>query len=333
MSEQGTLTGRTDGGKTWTYTGGTLNGLRHGKGEIIWSDGTVLEGDWVDGEPHGKGTGKSTYSDGEFYVGEYVDGREHGKGKYTYSNGAVYEGDWVDGREHGKGKCTYKDGSVLEGDYVDGWLQGKGKLTLSNGDIYEGDFNDDLIPHGKGKLTKADGAIYEGDVVDGKRHGKGKLTAGGDVYEGDFVADKPHGKGTVTTANGEVYDADEYFAKNSDESSDKNFEVEREEKELKILLILSGIGFVLGAIIGANGGNVLFGMWVGIGIGGALSFIPFIPYMFKSNVIEHGFGEGIKIALGGLAVWLVIFILAGPIALLVRFLMKKHKIKKLQENG
>jgi hypothetical protein len=284
MSEQGTLTGKTDNGLTWTYTGDILNGLCHGKG--IWK----------------------------------------------FANGNVYEGDSVDGKFHGKGKWTSSDGEVYEGNFADNKPYGKGKLTRPNGEVYEGDFNVDLIPHGKGKLIKADGAIYEGDIVDGKRHGKGKLTANGDVYEGEFVDDKPHGKGKVTTANGEVYDADEYFSKNSDNSSDKTFKVEREKKELKTLLILSAVGFVLGVIIGASGGNVLLGMWFGIGIGGALSFISLISSMFKTSVKEQGFGEGVKTAFGGIAIWLIIFILAGPIALLVRVLKKNSLIKKLQGN-
>jgi len=39
-----------------------------------------------------------TYSNGDVYEGDWRDGNPHGKGKMTYSNGHVYEGDWRDGK-------------------------------------------------------------------------------------------------------------------------------------------------------------------------------------------------------------------------------------------
>jgi hypothetical protein len=73
MSGEGVLTGRADDGSTWTYTGGVLNGLMHGKGKTTWSDGTVFEGDWVHGKLQGKG--KVTVADGSVYEGGFIDGR------------------------------------------------------------------------------------------------------------------------------------------------------------------------------------------------------------------------------------------------------------------
>jgi hypothetical protein len=37
-----------------------------------------------------------TYPDGTVYEGDVVNGKQHGKGKYTWPDGAVYEGDFVD---------------------------------------------------------------------------------------------------------------------------------------------------------------------------------------------------------------------------------------------
>jgi hypothetical protein len=113
--------------------------------------------------------------------------------------------------------------------------------------------------------------------------------------------------------------------------------VKQEKKELKILLILSGIGFIIGAIIGISASlesgeiiGIFLGMWFGIGIGGALSFITEIPYHFKSAVREKGFGEGIKSALMGILLWLAIFAVAGPIGLLIRVLRTNSRIKKIR---
>jgi integral membrane sensor domain MASE1 len=124
----------------------------------------------------------------------------------------------------------------------------------------------------------------------------------------------------------------------NEELKNKNdVEVNMGKKELKILLILSGIGFIIGAIIGIKASvesgeidSVFLGMWFGIGIGGALSFIVAIPYMFKTFVREKGFGEGVKAALGGILVWLAIFAVAGPIGLLIRGLRINSRIKKIR---
>ena len=59
--------------------------------------------------------GKLTYRDGSVYEGDLVNGKPHGKGKLTYIYGSVYEGDWVDGEQTGLGKMTYPDGKVDEG--------------------------------------------------------------------------------------------------------------------------------------------------------------------------------------------------------------------------
>jgi hypothetical protein len=318
--EQGTLTGNTNDGSTWTYTGDILNGLRHGKGTMTYEDGGGYEGDFADDEFHGKG--KWTYGkDGEryVYIGDFVGGIEHGKGKLTYPDGEVYEGDWVNGKEHGKGKITTPSGIIFEGDFVDG-ITGKGKFTMPNGDVYEGE-NVDGKAHGKGKMIYADGDVYEGEWAD-DMFVKGKATrADGEVFEGTFVDGKPD-KGTITTKDGKVLDADEYFS-NSVEVDDKN-------KEKKIILICSTVGLVIGTIIGATNGNAFLGVWFGIGVGGALGFIPEIPGIFMIGYRDSGFTEALKSTFIGGIIWLVIFAVAGPIGILIRILKINSKIKKLQ---
>jgi len=198
------LTGKTDDGITWIYTGSILNVLRHGKGKCTWSDGRIYEGEWVNDKRTGKG--KTTFANGDVYEGDYVDSKKQGKGKFTF-NGGIYEGDWVDDK-YSKGKMTFSDGNVYEGNFVDGKPSGKGKTTFSNGNVYEGNFVDGE-PSGKGKTTFANGDVYEGNFVDGEPSGKGKMTfANGDVYEGDFVDGAPSGKGKKIFADGTIYEGD-----------------------------------------------------------------------------------------------------------------------------
>ena len=37
------------------YYGEKKDGIRHGQGEMIWTDGLIYKGEWQNGEPHGQG--------------------------------------------------------------------------------------------------------------------------------------------------------------------------------------------------------------------------------------------------------------------------------------
>lgn len=52
------------------YTGGFLNGKRHGQGKMVYANGDVYEGAWSRGKMHGQGT-------------------------YTCATGAVFQGVWT----------------------------------------------------------------------------------------------------------------------------------------------------------------------------------------------------------------------------------------------
>jgi hypothetical protein len=41
---------------------------------------------------------KLSFNDGSVYEGETVNGKPHGKGKMTYADGRVEEGKWKDGK-------------------------------------------------------------------------------------------------------------------------------------------------------------------------------------------------------------------------------------------
>jgi hypothetical protein len=96
-----------------TYEGEYVNGLKHGKGKLTFSDGRVYEGDFVNGKFHGKG--KIIDPNGGGYEGDFADGYMNGKGKYIYSDGRIYIGDLVKQNFHGKGKMTHPDGRIEEG--------------------------------------------------------------------------------------------------------------------------------------------------------------------------------------------------------------------------
>jgi hypothetical protein len=73
---------------------------------------------WVGGRKlHGHC--KMTYSDGSVFEGEYKDGNANGHGKMTYPDGRVFDGEFKDGKSNGHGKMTYPNGDVFEGEFKD----------------------------------------------------------------------------------------------------------------------------------------------------------------------------------------------------------------------
>lgn len=78
-----------------------------------FEDGTMYEGEFVNGRPQGKGT--MTYVGGAVYKGEWHYGLREGQGSWFYPDGGYYIGGWQRGRKHGKGKLIKKDGTEIEG--------------------------------------------------------------------------------------------------------------------------------------------------------------------------------------------------------------------------
>ena len=63
-----------------------------------------------------------TLSDGTILEGSYVNGQEHGHWVTTLSDGTVMEGPYVNGQKHGR--WVLKDGNgMVEGLYVNGQIQ------------------------------------------------------------------------------------------------------------------------------------------------------------------------------------------------------------------
>ncbi len=80
------------------YKGETQNGLRHGKGEYIYSNQFFR------------------------YVGQWKEGKKQGKGKLLMKDGTTYEGDFQQGEIVGRGKKTWADGREYTGKERDLWI-------------------------------------------------------------------------------------------------------------------------------------------------------------------------------------------------------------------
>jgi hypothetical protein len=199
-----------------TIEGNFENGEPSGKCLAVYANGTVYDGEFVNGERQGFGICKYKDGKGKNYDGsDYIFGND-----YQGEEGFTYEGEWYQNKRHGKGKLKDAEGTIiLEGIWENNQIKnnqiknGTGKKTYDNGDVYDGELKDGKH-HGKGKYTFATGSIYDGDWEDGKRTGYGKMKWGidgtkypvkkGYTYEGQWQVDLFSGQGVLRNEAGEI---------------------------------------------------------------------------------------------------------------------------------
>ena len=92
----------------------------------------IYEGEWKDGERHGKGTFTST-NEKEKYIGKWKFDERNGKGVQTYSDGSRYEGQWENDQRNGQGILILPDGQKYEGAWKDNKRHGPGTFTDLDG--------------------------------------------------------------------------------------------------------------------------------------------------------------------------------------------------------
>ncbi len=219
--------------------------LFHGNVKFVYSNGTIYEGGYRNGQFNGDGT--INYPDGSMYEGNFVNGVIEGEGEYTASNGDVYVGQFVNNDYCGHGKYTCLNGNSIEGKFESSKIKGYARVKISgedearqmggydwtshvetmdisskafdlhkyngtadliyaNGDHYDGALTDDCY-NGNGTLISQDGSTYKGNWIMNKKSGNGTITyADGSMYKGYFLNGQYDGQGKMYYVNGDVYD-------------------------------------------------------------------------------------------------------------------------------
>lgn len=116
-------------------------GEKNGVGKMIYSGGSIYEGNWINGIKNGYG--KQTEDSGTVYEGEWKNGKRNGNGKETVYSGTIYEGEWKNDERNGYGIINY----------------GKGSALFGIGCVFKGEFLNGL-KHGKGIIKDPDGLVF-----------------------------------------------------------------------------------------------------------------------------------------------------------------------------
>ncbi|MCB0705950.1 MAG: caspase family protein [Saprospiraceae bacterium] len=151
------------------------------------------------------GYGTYVYSNGAKYIGDFLNGDPHGKGILYFANGNKYIGHWDSNNRHGEGRMVYMEGHEYLGMFEFDKMSGHGVMTYSNGDVYDGNWKNDR-PNGEGKYLFANGEHYEGGFQDGRFQGKGVMYyLDGSRYDGQWANNKKHGSGTIVQYDGKTF--------------------------------------------------------------------------------------------------------------------------------
>lgn len=173
------------------YEGELVGGWISGKGLLLGIDGSVIDGNFLNGKLHGHSKVDTTTVNGCTFEGEFEMNLMEGYGVATFPNGDVYRGNYHLGKCHGYGGRYHKSGGYYEGNWVEGSKVGSGKMRTSNGGVFIGLFEDSAAK--EGIWVYATGEIHVGyfghtmkdNVLVFFKHGLGKnYQPNGDVREG-----------------------------------------------------------------------------------------------------------------------------------------------------
>lgn len=102
---------------------------RHGHGKMMFTDGSVYEGQWMNDQKNGMGI--VHYPSGNIYEGSFLNDQKEGFGKFYYkSKGEMYEGYWQKDQKNGQGTYVFNNRNMFSGFFFRDMKHGPGtKVT------------------------------------------------------------------------------------------------------------------------------------------------------------------------------------------------------------
>ncbi|CAD5223419.1 unnamed protein product [Bursaphelenchus okinawaensis] len=172
------------------------------------------DGDWLDGQPHGKGQLK--FPDERKYKGRFAFGQIDGMGEFfnnkpQFSDNttgsatpSAQQSSLMNSFFYTQPKCVLDSVRWVKGRFKDGLLHGLGSATFATGDTYEGYWaNGQMHGHGVFKAMGEDNIIvYVGGWQNGQKHGYGVQSTNKERYLGQWNESRRHGNGSLVTIDG-----------------------------------------------------------------------------------------------------------------------------------
>lgn len=189
-------------GEEMIYEGELINGLEHGYGRWVYSNGIVkFAGEFIEGLPNGEEIILRNISNVIVYKGGMVKGLKNGFGKKFSDKGQlIYSGYFLEEMFHGPSSKLYNKDGILQyaGSFEKNLKHGNGVLYHNNGVLcYKGNFVDGFPESEDCELFHPTrGICYKGQILNGKKEGIGCLYSESGVltYSGMFINDYPEGK-------------------------------------------------------------------------------------------------------------------------------------------
>jgi hypothetical protein len=139
-----------NGKDNWVFSGEVQDGAPSGRGTMIYADGQMQRGNFLNGSL--QGFGEVLHQNGSLKTGGFYGGKAIGPSFFEMtSTGDIYKGSAFNGHRH-VGTYTFKDGRRFEGkfDIADGRFL-EGKLYRANGLLHgEGTWRNDVFHAGIG---------------------------------------------------------------------------------------------------------------------------------------------------------------------------------------
>ncbi|XP_055745872.1 MORN repeat-containing protein 4 [Salvelinus fontinalis] len=110
------------------------------RGSFTYTTGEEYHGEWKEGKTSPlltffikHGMGQLKFSDGTCYAGQFENGLFQGSGVLLFPDGSRYEGQFTQGKFQGAGVFSRFDGMKFEGEFKSGRVEGYGLLTFPDG--------------------------------------------------------------------------------------------------------------------------------------------------------------------------------------------------------